>query len=359
MGAHENPVDASEQTLEALIDLSQALRRAQMPQGTRPGVTRLCLGALGLLCACLAGNGVAQDASRFPDKPIRMISPFPPGGSNDILARFVAQKMSERLPQQTIVDNRPGAAGLIGTELAARAPADGHTLVLVATTYTQLPAMQKLPYDPVKALEPVAQIAAGPNVICSHPNFAAQTVKELITLARAKPGELRYASTGTGGFNHFAGELFNQLAHVKLTHIPYKGGGPAMLDVMSGQVEVVFGSLIQALPHIRSGKLKPLGVGSPKRSPLLPQVPAVAETVPGYDGSIWWGVLAPAGVPGPVIYKLNAEINAILREPEMARRLSAEAAEPVITTPQAFGKLIASDLAKWSRIAKQAGIRAE
>ena len=184
-------------------------------------------------------------------------------------------------------------------------------------------------------------------------------MKELIALARAKPGELRYATSGIGGVNHFHGELFNQLAKVKLTHIPYKGGGPSMLDVMTGQVEVVFGTLIQALPHIRSGKLKPLGVGSAKRSPILPQVPTIAETVPGYDGSIWWGMLAPAGVPAPIVNKLNGEINAILREPEMAKRLTAEAAEPVITTPEAFGKLIVSDIAKWGRIAKEAGIRAE
>lgn len=324
-------------------------------------IQRLPLCALALFCVSVAGTGAAQtpDAIRFPTKPIRMISPFPPGGSNDILARLVAHKMSERLGQQTIVDNRPGASGAIGTDLAVRAPADGHTLVMVATTYAQIPAIQKLPFDPVKSLAPIAQVATGPNAICSHPNFAAQTVKQLIALARAKPDELRYASTGTGGFNHFSAELFNQLAKVKLIHIPYKGGGPAMLDVMTGQVEVVFGSLIQALPHIRSGKLKPLGVGSPKRSALLPQVPAIDETVPGYDGSIWWGVLAPAGVPGPIVNKLNGEINAILREPEMAKRLSAEAAEPVITTPEAFGKLIVNDLAKWGRIAKQAGIRAE
>jgi tripartite-type tricarboxylate transporter receptor subunit TctC len=315
-----------------------------------------------LLCAALYGNAAAQsaaDASKFPSKPIRMIVPFPPGGSNDILARFLAQKMTERLPQQTIVDNRPGADGLIGTELASRALADGHTLLIVSTSYTQNPAIHKVPYDPVKSLAPVAQIASGANVICSHPSFAAQTVKDLIALAKAKPGELRYASSGVGGFNHFGGELFNQLAHVKLTHIPYKGGGPAMLDVMTGQVEVVFGTLIQAMPHIRSGKLKPLGVGSAKRSPLLPKVPTIAETVPGYDGSIWWGVLSPAGVPAPIVTKLNAEINAILREPEMAKRLTAEAAEPVIDTPEAFGKLIVNDLGKWSRIAKQANIRAE
>ena len=319
------------------------------------------LRALPLLFVCAAGTAAAQtpDASHFPGKPIRMIVPFPPSGSNDILARFIALKMSERMGQQTIVDNRAGADGIIGTELAARAPADGHTLLIVSISYTMNPAIHKLPYDPVKSLAPIAQIASGPNVICSHPSFAAHNVKELIALARAKPGELRYATSGIGGVNHFHGELFNQLAKVKLTHVPYKGGGPSMIDVMSGQVEVVFGTLIQALPHIRSGKLKPLGVGSAKRSPLLPQVPTIAENVPGYDGIIWWGVLAPAGVPAPIVNKLNGEINAILREPDMTKRLSAEAAEPVISTPEAFGKLIVNDLAKWSRIAKQAGIRAE
>jgi tripartite-type tricarboxylate transporter receptor subunit TctC len=316
---------------------------------------------LALLCVGCAEMAAAQapDVSRFPSKPIRLIVPFPPGGSNDILARFIAQKLSERLPQQTIVDNRPGADGIIGTELATRSPADGHTLLIISISYTMNPAIHKLPYDPVKSLAPIGQIASGPNVICSHPSFAAHNVKELIALARAKPGELRYATSGIGGVNHFQGELFNRLAKVKLTHIPYKGGGPSMLDVMTGQVEVVFGTLIQALPHIRSGKLKPLGVGSAKRSPILPQVPTIAETVPGYDGSIWWGLLVPAGVPAPIVNKLNGELNAVLREPEMAKRLSADAAEPVTTTPEAFGKLVVDDIAKWGRVAKEAGIRAE
>ena len=324
-------------------------------------IHRTPLHALALLCACAAGSAAqAQDASRFPVKPIRLIVPFPPGGSNDILGRFIAQKMTERLGQQTIVDNRAGADGMIGTELASRAPADGHTLLMISISYTMNPAIHKVPYDPIKSFAPVVQIASGPNVISSHPNFPAQNVKELIALARkSKPGELRYATSGIGGVNHFHGELFNQMAKVRLTHIPYKGGGPSMLDVMTGQVEVVFGTLIQALPHLRSGKLKPLGVGSAKRSPLLPQVQSIAETLPGYDGTIWWGLLAPAGVPAPVVSRLNGEINAILRDPEMAKRLTAEAAEPVNTTPEAFGKLIAENLTKWSRIAKEAGIRAE
>jgi tripartite-type tricarboxylate transporter receptor subunit TctC len=318
--------------------------------------------ALALVCVCVAGTAAAQaqDASRFPAKPIRLIVPFPPGGSNDILGRFMAQKLTERLGQQTIVDNRAGADGMIGTELASRAPADGHTLLMISISFTMNPAIHKVRYDPIKSFSPVAQIAAGPNVISSHPNFPAQNVKELIALARkSKPGDLRYATSGIGGVNHFHGELFNQMAKVKLTHIPYKGGGPSMIDVMTGQVETVFGTLIQGLPHIRSGRLKPLGVGSAKRSPLLPQVQSIAETLPGYDGTIWWGLLAPANVPAPIIAKLNGEINAILREPEMAKRLTAEAAEPAVTTPEAFGKLIADNITKWGRIAKEANIRAE
>ena len=327
-----------------------------------PPFHRPHLRALATATLCVAGTAVAQttDPSRFPTKPIRLIVPFPPGGSNDILGRFIAQKLTERLGQQTIVDNRAGADGMIGTELASRAPADGHTLLMISISYTMNPAIHKVAYDPIKSFTPVAQIATGPNVISAHPNFPVQNVKELITLARkSKPGELRYATSGIGGVNHFHGELFNQLAKVKLTHIPYKGGGPSMMDVMTGQVETVFGTLIQGLPHIRSGRLKPLGVGSAKRSPLLPQVQAIAETLPGYDGTIWWGLLAPAGLPAPVLAKLNGEINAILREPEMAKRLTAEAAEPVVAAPEAFGKLIAENITKWSRIAKEAGIKAE
>jgi tripartite-type tricarboxylate transporter receptor subunit TctC len=222
------------------------------------------------------------------------------------------------------------------------------------------PAIHKLPYDPVKSLAPVALIASGGNVVAVTPSLPVNSIKELIALAKTKTGHVRYASSGIGGFNHFGGELFNMLAGVTLEHVPYKGGGPAMVDVMGGQVEVVFGTLIQALPHIRSGKLKALGVGSAARSPLLPELPTIAEAgVPGYDGSIWWGILARAGTPAPIVAKLNGEINTVLRDPEAAKRLAAEGAEPVTDTPEAFGRLIASELAKWGRIAKQAGIRAQ
>jgi tripartite-type tricarboxylate transporter receptor subunit TctC len=322
----------------------------------------LAAGAALLATGLHADRALAQavDASKYPTRPIRLIIPFPPGGSNDILGRFIAQKMTERLGQTTIADNRPGADGIIGTDVAARAAPDGLTILIVSTSYTMNPAIHKLPYDPLKSLVPVSLIAGGGNVIAVHPNMPVNSIKELIALAKSKPGLVRYASSGIGGFNHFGGELFNHMAGIKMVHIPYKGGGPAMLDVMTGQVEVSVGTLIQTLPHIRSGKLKALGVGSVKRSPILPNVPTISEAgVPGYDGSVWWGILAPARVPEAIVMKLNSTIGEILREPEMAKRLSAEAAEPIIDTPAAFGKLIANDIAKWARIAKQANIRVE
>jgi tripartite-type tricarboxylate transporter receptor subunit TctC len=328
---------------------------------TRFAIT-LAAGAALLALGFHADRALAQavDVSKYPTRPIRLIIPFPPGGSNDILGRFIAQKMTERLGQTTIADNRPGADGIIGTDVVARAAPDGLTILIVSTSYTMNPAIHKLPYDPLKSLVPVSLIAGGGNVIAVHPNLPVNSIKELIALAKSKPGLVRYASSGIGGFNHFGGELFNQMAGIKMVHIPYKGGGPAMLDVITGQVEVSVGTLIQTLPHIRSGKLKALGVGSQKRSPILPDVPTISEAgVPGYDGSVWWGILVPARVPEGIVMKLNTTIGDILREPEMAKRLSAEAAEPIIETPAAFGKLIANDIAKWARIAKQAGIRVE
>ena len=328
-----------------------------------PPVTRLWAARAAIATVCLGGghaSGQAVDPDRFPTKPIRLIVPFPPGGSNDIVGRFLAQQMTGRFGQQTIVDNRAGADGIIGTELAARSPADGHTLLLVSRTYTMNPALHKLPYDSLTSFVPIALLASGPNVITTTPSLPVNTAKDLVALAKARPGQLRYATSGIGGFNHFSGELFKSMAGVNMIHIPYKGGGPAMLDVMTGQVEVTFGTLTQSLPHIRSGKLKALGVGSAKRSPALPQVPTVSESgVPGYDASMWWGILGPAGVPGPIVTKLNTDINAILREPDMAKRLAAEAAEPATETPAAFRTRIVNDIALWSRVAKQTGIKAE
>ena len=302
----------------------------------------------------------AEAAKNYPAKPIRIIVPFPPGGSNDILGRFIGQRLTERLGKQTVIDNRGGADGIIGTELAAKAPPDGHTLLIVSTSYSMNPAIHKLPYDPLKSLAPVSLIGTGPNLIAVTPGLPIKSIRELIALAKAKPGQLRYASSGIGGFNHFGGELFKSMAGIDMLHVPYKGGGPAMIDVMSGQVEVLLSTLIQALPHIRSGRLKPLGVGGSKRTQALPEVPTISEAgVPGYDGSIWWGILGPAGMPAAIVAKLNSEIGAILRDSETAKRLSAEAAEPMIAAPETFGKLIANDIAKWRKVAKEAGISAQ
>lgn len=317
--------------------------------------------ALAFVATTQGAPAQAADAAKgYPARPIRIIVPFPPGGSNDILGRFIGQRLSERLGQQAVIDNRGGADGIIGTDIAARATPDGYTLLVVSTSYSMNPAVHKLPYDPLKSLIPVSLIGTGPNVVATTPALPVKSVKELIALAKSKPGQLRYASSGIGGFNHFGGELFKSMAGVDMLHVPYKGGGPAMIDVISGQVEVLFGTLIQTLPHIRTGKLRPLGVGGARRTPALPEVPTIAEAgVTGYDGSIWWGILGPAGMPRAIVTRLNTEIGAILRDPETAKRLSAEAAEPVIAPPEAFGKLIAINVAKWSRVAREAGIKAQ
>ena len=318
------------------------------------------LGALAALAVALCLCCASAIAQAYPARPLRMIVPFPPGGSNDILGRLIAQKLSERLGQQVVVDNRAGADGIIGTEMATRAAPDGYTLLIISTTLTMNAAIHKLPFDPVKSLTPIALIASGANVIMAAPGFPAQTVQDLIALAKAKPGAIRYATSGVGGFNHFGGELFNSLAGVSMTHVPYKGGGPSMIDVMSGIVEVGFGTLVQAIPHIRSGKLRAIAVGSLRRSPALPEVPTIAEAgLPGYDGSIWWGILGPAGMPSALVARLNAEIGAVLKDADMTRRLEAETAEAIVAGPEAFARVIAEDMEKWRRVARQTGMRAE
>jgi len=329
--------------------------------GNKPPETRLQRnGLIAATAALLFAQASLVAAQAYPTRPIRMIVPFAPGGGNDIMGRFIAQKLSERMSQQTVVENRAGADGIIGTEIAARSAPDGYTILVISTSYTQNAAIHKLPYDPVKSLTPVSLLGTGPNVVYSAPDFAAKSVPELIAMAKAKPGAVRYASSGIGGFNHFGGELFNSMAGVKMTHIPYKGGGPSMVDVISGQVEVGFGTLIQALPHLRSGKLRAIAVGSPRRSPLLPEVPTISEAgLPGYDCSVWWGIMAPAGTPGPIVTRLNTEISAVMKDPEMAKRLQAEAAEPIVAGPEALAKLIASDLEKWARVVRETGIKAE
>jgi tripartite-type tricarboxylate transporter receptor subunit TctC len=314
-----------------------------------------------ILVSTLAGfscaTAMAQE-SAYPAKTIRIIVPFTPGGGNDIMGRTIAAKMTERLNRQAVVENRPGADGIIGADIAAKSPPDGYTLLIVSVSYAMNAALHKLPYDPVKSFTPISQIGLGPSVIAVTPSLPVNSVKQLIALAKARPGQLTYASSGIGGVNHFAGELFKLATKTDIVHVPYKGGGPAMVDVMAGQVEVLFNALVSSLTHIRSGKLKALSVSSLKRSPVLPDVPATAETVPGYESVVWWGMLAPAGTPPAIITKLNGEIAAILRDAQMVKRLEAEAAEVVISTPEVFGKFVSDEVAKWIRVSQEAGIKA-
>lgn len=300
----------------------------------------------------------AEPAQAYPSKPVRIIVPFPPGGSNDIVGRFIANKLTSHLNRQFVIDNRGGADSIIGTTLAANAAPDGYTLLIASVTYTMVPATgRKLPYDPAKSLAPVALIGTGPNLFATWPGLPVQSIKELIAMAKAKPGQLRYASSSTGGNHHFAAELFKLMAGVNIMQVPYKGGGPAMIDVMAGNVEIAVATLISALPHVRTQRLRALGVSSLKRSAIMPDVPSVHEAgVPGYEGSIWWGILAPAGVPAGIVNKLNTTVAAILREPDTIKSLEAQAAEPTIATPEAFREHIAVNLAKWRKVARESGI---
>src|SRR5512146_1368554 len=254
--------------------------------------TRLFAVVLGLLASSLATacyTGSAQ-ADAFPDKPIRLVVPFPPGGSNDVLARYLGIKLSDRLGQQIVVDNRGGANGIIGADLAAHATADGYTLLMVSTSWVMNAAVRKLPYSVENSFDPISMIGQSPNSVVVYPGWGVNSLHELVDRARAKPASIFYASTGIGGFNHFGGELFKKVAGIDLVMVPYKGGGPAMIDVMSGQIPMMFSSLTQALPHIRSGKLKVLAVGAAKRNAAAPDTPTVAEAgFPGYEMYVWWG----------------------------------------------------------------------
>jgi tripartite-type tricarboxylate transporter receptor subunit TctC len=311
-----------------------------------------------LVCGSAMGAQAPRHDDGYPSKPVRIIVPFPPGGSNDIIGRYMGMRLSSRLGRQFVIDNRGGADSVIGTALTANAPADGYTMLVASITYTMVAATgKKLPYDPLKSLSPVASIGSGPNLFAVWPGVPATTMKDLIALARAKPGQLRYASSSTGGNHHFAAELLKLMAGVNITQIPYKGGGPAMVDVMAGNVEIAVATLISAIPHVRSNRLRALAVSSLNRSSIMPDVPTVSEAgVTGYEGSIWWGLLVPAGTPVSVVARLNAEVVAILKEPETVKWLESQAAEPMIGTPEAFGKLVASNLEKWTRVARESGI---
>jgi tripartite-type tricarboxylate transporter receptor subunit TctC len=301
----------------------------------------------------------AQDA--YPSRPITIVVPYPPGGSNDVFARTIAKELGESLKQAVIVDNRPGASGTTGTLGVSRAPADGYTLVAVSSSMTTNAAIQpKMPFDPVKNLAPVAMFAEGPFIVAVNNAFPAKDPKELVAAIRAKPGVYNYASSGTGSVNQFGTELLKvQAKNLFITHIPYRGMGPAVTDLISGQTQVLMASGPSLLPMVRAGRVRAVGITSAKQSAIAPELAPMAQAVPGYEFSLWWGLLAPAGTPADVVNKLNAAVNQILAKPDVKALFLREGAEAKAVTPAQFGQAIAGDIERWKKLAKSQGIVAE
>ena len=324
-------------------------------------IRRTLLAALAAsLAAALAPVAFAQPA--YPTKPIRIVVPFPPGGTTDILARAAAQKMTEAWKEKAVVDNRPGAGGNIGAELVAKAPADGYTLLMgtVGTHAINASLYAKMPYDHVKDFAPVILVAAVPNVLVVHPSVPATTVAELIAYAKANPGKLNFASSGSGTSIHLAGELFKVMAGVQMTHVPYKGSAPAIADLLGGQVQLMFDNLPSALPQIRAGKLRALAVTSSQRAAALPDVPTIAESgLPGYEASSWFGLLAPAGTPADIVAKINGEVARWLASPEAKEKLLAQGANAAGGTPEDFARHIATETAKWQKVVRESGAKVD
>jgi tripartite-type tricarboxylate transporter receptor subunit TctC len=313
---------------------------------------------LGLFCAAAAA---VQAADHYPLRPIRMIVAYPPGGGTDQVGRVMAEQLSQTLGQQVVVDNRGGATGNIGTELAARAVPDGHTLLMgnVAPNAVNVSLFKKLAFDPVKDFSPVSLVAITPNILVAHPSVPVKSIKELVALAKAKPGTLNFPSAGVGSSSHLAGELLKSLAGIDMVHVPFKGGGPAMVATISGEVQIMFATMPAALPHVKSGKVRPVAVTTAKRSQAMPDLPTIAESgVKGYDAATWYGLLAPARTPKPVIDRLHADTVKILGGPTR-QRLEAQGFEPDGGTPAAFSAYIKSEIAKWAKVIKDAGIPAE
>ena len=313
-----------------------------------------CMFAAGVL---MAGFAAAQQA--YPSKQVRIIVSYAPGNSLDVLARLVGQRLTGILGQQVIVDNRPGGNTVIGSEALVKSAPDGYTLLLVVNTHAIIPNLyDKLPFDALRDFAPVATLARTELVLVLHPSVAADNLQELIALARARPGQLNYASAGSGGPAHLAAELFNMMAGVTMLHIPYKGAGPALTELLGGQVQVFLTAPIIAIPHIKNGKLKVVAISGETRLPTLPQVPTFTQAgLPGYDVKVWFGILAPAGTPKAIIDRLSAEFARIMAMPDFKESLVSQGMEPFISTPEQFGTLIKTDMAKYAKVIKTANIR--
>ncbi|MBC7781684.1 MAG: tripartite tricarboxylate transporter substrate binding protein [Proteobacteria bacterium] len=309
----------------------------------------------------LLGLAAGAHAQVYPSKPIRLIIPFAAGGGTDITGRAVAQKMAEAWNQSVLVDNRPGANGTIAVEVAVKSPADGYTLCMITSSHSVNSTLYpKLSYDLLRDLAPITQATTQPYALIVHPSVPAQSLKELVALARAKPGTINFGSSGLGGFSHLAGAMLAAQAGIQLTHVPYRGGAPAMADVMGGQIQMLFSTILQSSAQIRAGKLRALAVTTTKRSRALPDVPTMIEAgLPNYVVAGWYGFLAPAKTPRPIIDRLHGEMVRILQLPEIVDRLAADGSEPVGSTPAEFGAHIRSEIARWRVVIEQAGIKAE
>jgi len=314
-----------------------------------------------LTCAALAlaAAGVAFAQGAYPTRPVRLIVPSSAGGGTDIVARILTPELSKRLGQQVVVENRPGAGTMIGIEAAARSPADGYTLLMGLSTLAINSALKKnVPYDPVRDFAPITIAVTSASILVVHPSVPVKSLKAFIAFARARPGELNYASAGAGTYPHMTYELFLSMAKLKMVHIPYKGTAPAMVDMIAGQVATMAATVLTGLPHIRSGRLRPLGITSSKRNAVVPDIPTVAEAaLPGYESVQWYAVLAPAKTPKPIIQKVHAELVHILNSPAIKKRFANDAAETVGNTPEEFAAHIRRELDKWEKVAREAGIK--
>jgi len=286
-----------------------------------------------------------------------MVAPFAPGGASDFIARMLAPKLSERLGQTVVVDNRSGAGGNIGFEIVVRAAPDGYTLMIASSSYATNAAVSKPAFDPIKDVTPISLVGVAPLVLVVHPPVAARSIGELVALAKAQPGRLKFGSSGTGASPHLAGELFKASAGVNLLHVPYKGSGPALIDTLSGQIDMTFISMLVVRAHINAGRLRLLGVGTPQRAKALPDVPAIAETLPGFESTSWYTVMGPARMPATLVARLNTEVNALANSPEVAERLATDTVEPKALSPEATAKHVADEIARWKAVAQRAGVR--
>lgn len=313
-----------------------------------------------LACVILASGANSAVAQPYPSKPVRIIAPFAPGGGIDFIARVAAQKMTETLGQQVIVDNRPGAGGTVGTEIGVRAPPDGYTFVMVATTYSISPSLYKIAFDPLHDITPVIQLSQGPLLLVTHPSLPAVNVKQLIALGRARPQQLIYASGGTGGVIHLSSELFADMAGIKMVHVPYKGLGPALTDLIAGQVQLLFGSITATLPQTKNGRLRALAVTTPKRTTAAPEIPTVAESgLKDYAVTQWHGLIAPKGLPKPILERINGDLNKIVQSKEMQERLAGDGVTAAGGTPEQFAALIKNEIGVWQNVVRKAGVKSE